>query len=319
MFTPSRIWQIILALILITVVSLYVLIPNSLKISRVQVVHAPPSSFNRFFQGKNDLRNWWNQLPGQKDIKNDSIFTYQNQEFTIHQKIYPLLNIEILFKGKNYESHLIPIQITKDTTALQWNLIIPNSWNPIEHYKNYKEAEKLSFLMSNILSHFKTSFENSEFVYGIPIHEFKLENSFFIAKKLEMDHPPTVLDTYFQVKSLMAYAQKNKAVKIDSPMLHWEKIPESGRFQMMVGIPIDREIPNGEGIEFKRMPKMGRMLSGEVKGGESSIQQGFSKLQLYMSDIQLGSPAIPFQVLQTNRLVEKDTNRWITKLYYPIM
>ena len=38
-----------------------------------------------------------------------------------------------------------------------------------------------------------------------------------------------------------------------------------------------------------------------------------------MDDYHLTSPAISFQSLVTDRQVEKDSLKWITKIYYPIM
>ncbi len=62
----------------------------------------------------------------------------------------------------------------------------------------------------------------------------------------------------------------------------------------------------------------GKILSTEIKGGEYAVETGFKELSNYISDNQLTSPAIPFQSLVTNRVMEPDTSKWITKLYYPI-
>jgi hypothetical protein len=56
----------------------------------------------------------------------------------------------------------------------------------------------------------------------------------------------------------------------------------------------------------------------EVKGGLFSVINGEEELTYYLSDYKKNSPAIPFQSLVTNRLLEIDTSKWVTKLYYPI-
>ena len=63
---------------------------------------------------------------------------------------------------------------------------------------------------------------------------------------------------------------------------------------------------------------MGNILTGEVKGGTYTINQAEMELKNFVTDFKRISPAIPYQSLITNRLQEKDTTKWITKLYYPI-
>jgi hypothetical protein len=42
-------------------------------------------------------------------------------------------------------------------------------------------------------------------------------------------------------------------------------------------------------------------------------------MKAYMKDFKLTSPAMPFELLVTNRANEPDTSKWVTKIYYPIL
>ncbi len=92
---------------------------------------------------------------------------------------------------------------------------------------------------------------------------------------------------------------------------------DSNNFSTTVAIPINKVLPDKGPILFKKMFP-GNILTAEVKGGVYAIKEGFKQLNHYILDNQLTSPAIPFQSLVTDRLVEVDTSKWMTKLYYPV-
>ena len=63
---------------------------------------------------------------------------------------------------------------------------------------------------------------------------------------------------------------------------------------------------------------LGNILVGEVKGGLSTILNAEKQLANYVFDYGKASPAIPFQSLVTDRSLEADSSKWITRLNYPI-
>jgi hypothetical protein len=56
----------------------------------------------------------------------------------------------------------------------------------------------------------------------------------------------------------------------------------------------------------------------EVKGGPSRVDGCLLAVENYVKDHNMMSPAIPFQSLVTDRMAEKDTAQWITRIYYPV-
>jgi hypothetical protein len=77
-------------------------------------------------------------------------------------------------------------------------------------------------------------------------------------------------------------------------------------------------VPENGAVLFRRMVP-GNILVTEVTGGQATVDDGFRQLEFFLSEHSLTSPGMPFQSLVTDRLAEKDTSKWITKLYYPIM
>jgi hypothetical protein len=86
----------------------------------------------------------------------------------------------------------------------------------------------------------------------------------------------------------------------------------------MVAVPTVRRVPAPENIQFNRMV-LGNILISEVKGGQNTVNTAFTQLKQFIEDSRHTTPAIPFQVLVTNRQTEPDTAKWVTKVYFPIL
>ncbi|HLL44934.1 MAG TPA: hypothetical protein VK369_17410 [Segetibacter sp.] len=99
-------------------------------------------------------------------------------------------------------------------------------------------------------------------------------------------------------------------------MLHVRKTGNG--YETMVAIPVNRLLESNRQFVFKRMVP-GNILVSEVNGGVFTVQEARRQMDNYVEDNELTSPAIPFESLITDRLKEKDTSKWITKLYYPIL
>ena len=49
-----------------------------------------------------------------------------------------------------------------------------------------------------------------------------------------------------------------------------------------------------------------------------NYRKAFDNFENYRSDYTILSPAIPYQLMITDRIKESDTTKWVTKFYYPI-
>ena len=93
----------------------------------------------------------------------------------------------------------------------------------------------------------------------------------------------------------------------------------NGTYFTKVAFPVDKRLNDVGNIQYRWMLKGGNILVTEVRGGPHKIDEAFSQMQNYLQDHQRTSPAIPFQSLITDRRQEVDTNKWITKLYWPMI
>ena len=63
----------------------------------------------------------------------------------------------------------------------------------------------------------------------------------------------------------------------------------------------------------------GNILVTDVKGGPYNIAKAFEAVEKYTEDHNRMAPAIHFQSLVTDRRQERDTSKWITRIYWPVM
>ena len=141
-------------------------------------------------------------------------------------------------------------------------------------------------------------------------------DTLLISTKKTFNAYPTTEQVYEMIADLETCINTNAVMQTNPPMLH--VVQDSGVFKTMVAIPINKSIPNTDRFIIKKMIA-GKILITEATGGSANAEATIKKLELYMDDYHLLSPAISFQSLVTDRTKERDSTKWVTKIYYPIM
>jgi len=119
------------------------------------------------------------------------------------------------------------------------------------------------------------------------------------------------------IQDLKKYIVQNNAIEKNSPMLNVLRL-DSSHYEAMSAIPVDKALPRTNEFAPKFLLKGGNILEAEVQGGPATIENGLQEIENYRSEFRYTSPAIPYQLLVTDRLKQTDTTKWITKLYYPV-
>jgi hypothetical protein len=250
--------------------------------------------------------------------RKDSVFNYKGFDFSISKIIFNGNVVRISSDDIDLQSNLIPLEIALDSSSLHWVAEIKAGANPFNRIKRYMAAKKLKQSMGGLMDEMKIYLEHPLNMYGIEIKEIQLKDSVLISTRIAIGTEPTVAAVYAQVKKLQDYAAANNVTATNSPMLHVQK-KDSTHYEFMVGLPINKRVPETNDIRIKAMPYNGNMLTTEIKGGPGNIKNGLRLMDIYKEDSKRTSPAIPFELMITNRLAERDTSKWLTRLYYPVM
>jgi len=119
------------------------------------------------------------------------------------------------------------------------------------------------------------------------------------------------------IGQLKTYIKQQNAQETGFPMVNVLALDKT-QVQTMVAIPVNKQLAETTVFSWKKMVA-GKILIGEVKGGTERTKQAFDEMHNYVTDYHLTSPAIPFISLVTDRMIEKDSTKWISKVYYPVM
>lgn len=301
----------IVVVIALLVGAVYIFIPNEIKIAEASYISCTEKAGYRILMNDNNWKKW---LPSESSINSS---TSVNYNFKTGGKYTEGLEILIKKDTSVYYSLISLLPIKVDSVRLEWKAIIATGYNPFIRAQQYFRATEIKSNMKDIVGNFKTFLEKPENVYGMTITVEKVKDTILVARKIfSSDYPGTEV-IYNLIDDLISFINNKGARETDYPMVHVTAIPAKG-YETMVAIPVNKVLNDSGDFAFKRMVP-GNILAAQVKGGISRIKEGEAQLENFVQDYQFVSPAIPFQSLVTNRMNEKDTSKWITKLYYPIL
>lgn len=305
-------WVIgILAAVIVLIGSSYVFIPNIMELRSSTGVKATGDGIHRMLLDKKNVAMWW---PG--ETSNDG-FYLDDHSYKIENSNITLLHIVINGQHTSVTTGLFLISIMIDSTQLEWTGSMVTSYNPVRRFLAYLEAKKVSQDMNRILKSIKTFYSKPENIYGIEIQKGYVSDSFLISTSGQVKGYPTNQYIYSLIDQLRKYAFRQSAKESGYPMLNI-KTSDSINFDIKVAIPTDKLLPSSGDILQKQMLGRGNILVAEVKGGVSATLHAFQQLQHFVDDYQYKTPAIPFYSLITDRSMEPDSTKWITKIYFPV-
>jgi hypothetical protein len=304
--------SILLAIIIISTIAIYILIPSQLKVAGSIQVNKPSGLVSRLFLMPEKAKYWW---PGEKT--NDSSFVYQQ----VHYRFLNWNPINITFKAEINE---LSVNATVNTITAQMDTSLiqieyeefKTSINPIKRIEAYWNAKLLKKQLDSIAVTLKRYAENEENVYGIPVVRAKVKDSSLISTQKLYPQKPTNKEIHDLIQVLKTYVVQNGGVERDFPMLNIREMLDH-QYEAMVAIPILRDIPVKGNIIIKKMI-LGNILEAKVVGGPTRIAEAEVAIKNYAEDFNKKSPAIPFQLLVTDRYTESDSTKWITYVKYPV-
>ncbi|MBE7176844.1 MAG: hypothetical protein INR69_10585 [Mucilaginibacter polytrichastri] len=303
-------WVIFFILILITVLS-YALVPGTIGIRHTQKVEVSDSQLQRYLLYPARWAAWWPQKnKGEKGfIANGVLFHPQNATSSG-------IRVDAGSGARIFPTY-IEYGVTGDRQAqIIWTAEIPAGIDPFTRISRYFHARKLSGAIQAGLISAADFLNDEKKVYGVPLRVEQVRDTLVLTARTKSDHYPSVKEYYGLIGKLREVIRRQNAHALDSPMLNVTFLDSS--YQVSAGIPVDRNIAGQRDGIFTSKLIRGNILTTTISGGQQQVDAGLQTLKQYMDDHRLISPAIPFQLLLTNRVQQPDSTRWITKIYYPI-
>lgn len=309
-----RKWATVSVILLLFLVSFYWLIPGKTNIHQNLMVGVNPKAFVREILNENNWKEWW---PG-KQTHSSHEFEYNGNSYRVIEKKLTSLVIEVSNGKGAINTELIYIPVRNDSIQLNWIAEQQTGLSPFKRIRSFRWSKNLESDLHILLEKMNSFYSNEDNIYGLHVEKSLVADSNYIFTSLTSKTFPTMETVYGLVDKLKNFITINKAQSLGYPMLNVHKNSDSG-YLIKVALPVDKQLKDAGNIQYRWMLKGGNILVAEVKGGPAKIENAFAEMQNYVEDHQRIAPAIPFQSLVTDRRQEPDTNKWITKLYWPVM
>jgi hypothetical protein len=311
-------WLIyLLALVVVVLFSLpYLLIPSDLKVSAFRKAERSIAGTFRSLSKPGDWVKWWPGTigdggPSCSDFRSCT-FAFHGSSYVVSGLYYNALAITIQKGNGQFKSQINLVSIEGDTTYLHWEYAIQTGLNPFVRIQRYREALREKANMDSILEHVKNFLGVIANVYGHDIKLIMPKDTTLIVINLKTPAFPTTEDIYRSIHSLREYAVANQARENNFPMLQPNK-NTPGAFETFVALSINKALP-GKGIILQRRYVPWKDLMLEVTGGDSTIARARMDLDNYILDNQVQVMSRTFESLVTDRSLEKDSSKWVTRL-----
>lgn len=311
----KKIFVFVIIIVCILFIACYLFFPKTIISSNTKILNCTQGSFTRYFMDENKWQKWW---PGSvtKDAETGgNVFHHKNFEYRVTGKKYNTIFVQARGNELTINETVFIIPVNNDTNQIEWNYSLGTNSNPVNRINLFVQTKKINNDVEDILNHIKTFFEKQETVYGLTINQVQVKDTILISTKFSSSSYPSMRRIYEVIDSIKNYIAINNAKETDYPMLHvWQ---DSGLFHTAIAIPVNERITENKTFYIKRMVP-GKILVSSVKGGAATADEALNQLTLFVNDNHLSSPAIPFESFVTDRMQEKDTAKWVTKIYYPI-
>ncbi|MCW3090592.1 MAG: hypothetical protein JWP81_1661 [Ferruginibacter sp.] len=314
-------WMVaVLIAVFAVAASPYIFIPGTITIHRSIAFNTSPNAIRRLLIENNQWNKAWIANDSNPAMKNSgqSVF-YDGNSYSLTDRKYSSILLAIHCDKDTFATASLDfITLSKDSVKLDWNVTMPVPSGPIRRLEVARKSRKIEADIATLLNKMESFFSKTENVYGIHIQrESVVDTSLLFTYDSSRGYPDMGF-VYSRIAKLKNYISTQDADITGYPMLNiYTK--DSMLFLVKVALPVNKKLTSNGRMTYKWMLPHGNILVTEVKGGAKTIDHAFEQMGYFMKDYGLVAPAIPFLSLVTDRMKEKDSTQWITRIYYPVM
>ena len=307
---------VLVVLVLIFAAALF-LKPNKIAVKETVTASFSAKAFSRHLFKEAPWPRWW---PGttETDHAAFALFSYKGNQYIIRDKRFSSILLTIGNGNDSLLTELVLIPVNADSIELEWIASPRVTGDAVGRLPNKQWVKNVAKDMQLLLQKMKAFYTNVDNLYAFPIKNDVVRDSTLISTSAIYQQYPTTEKIYTLIDNLKAFAQKNGARQTGFPMLNITP-NKDGTYTTKVALPVDTILKDEGDVHYRWMLGGGNILVAEVSGGPQRIQKAFAEMEEYIEDFRRIAPAIPFQSLVTDRRLEPDTAKWVTKIYWPVM
>jgi effector-binding domain-containing protein len=306
-------------LLVLVIAAIYIFIPSQLTITLLAPTKCNVFGADRILGNTGKWSKWWPENvegPGGPD-KGTGGLEYDGVNYQPGKRL--MRSVEINIDDKESMSGMLSVFPAPhiDSCYLQFQFGQRVSLNPLKRIHQYREAQHLKVDIEIVLDRFRTYLQNMQNVYGLTMVEESTPGSLVEQTTRVVGEYPNTDTIYMEVGKLERFLAAHGSKKAGVPIMNITALA-NGRFKLRVALPTDKVIPNSGNIESAEVPT-DKFLQADVHGGEGAVRAAFGNMENYISDYGRTIVAIPFASLITDRRLERDSAKWVTRIYYPLI
>jgi len=306
-------WVVILVIGLILSLP-YIFIPSIIRVQQSVIVTNNLRGFHRSLSEHKNWIKWW---PGSV-ADNEKTLLLNGNPYRITDFTPSTVDVDVEISSVSNRATLLFIPLGSDSIKLEWDMSISTTSNPLKRLQLYFASSTIANDIHAVLTSIQSYYANTERTYGLDIRRESVKDSSLVFTLDSSKGYPSTEKIYSMIDQLSKYIDSHSAIATDAPMLNVYTVDKIN-YVIKAAVPTSKILPSNGKINYRWMLPHGNILVAEVRGDRAKVDSAFNIMENYIADYDLASPAIPYYSLITNRLKEKDSTRWITKIYYPVM
>jgi effector-binding domain-containing protein len=322
----------LLALIIILGVVAYAL-PSTLRIEKTIIIKA---SRELVFENVNDLRNWekWFPLLNVDTAMEIKYFGNEKGEgagfewksdknrigcgtLTIIASI-PLdsiyAEIDFLNKGKGVTCYLFKDSDSGTLVCCDYEMKLGN--NPVTRYMGLLIDRRLERDLQCGLDSLKKIVEDIYALSQLPFKESQIKPFYYVGIREKIKPSEIARRMNMNFKELMTYVEKNKLKMTNAPFSICYSFTKD-EVDYEAGVPVENCKISTDKIKVKQL-KISKVIIADYYGPYSGLGKEYEAIGKWIVDNKKKVSGAPLEMYITDPVTEKDTSKWLTKIYYPI-
>jgi effector-binding domain-containing protein/uncharacterized protein YndB with AHSA1/START domain len=328
----KKILLVIAGLIVLLLLVGFVL-PAKLEVSKSVTINAPADAV---FEEINDLERWpswqyWNTLDpemkityGEKKVGTGAMYSWDGPvlevgDLTITESVpNKSISIEMHF-GENPSSGFYSLEPAGENTKLNFNFMMDQGMNPIGRWINV-------FMKGEIEKSFDYAGEKikgiaeakPKFSYKITEETIPAISYVGLMHTMSPQDPAAIsaqmAKMYGELETML---KKAKVTVTGYPFALYPSFTEES-MDMICAMPVaaDAKVPAKYKVETTAG---GSAIKGIYIGDYNNMMAIHMELDKYLQQKGLTMNGAPMEVYVTDPMLEKDTAKWITEVYYPVV
>ncbi|MGF7072948.1 hypothetical protein [Mucilaginibacter sp. 3215] len=308
----KKIFFIVLTIIVI-IAAAYILLPEKPVIAQDLSIDTSDVIAGKFLTTESGWNKWW---PGTKTGYRQ--YNFKGTKIGIDKMTNSSTYLKLKKDNLTFSGKISYFADAEGSVKFKWDAVDENNTQFLSRITNYFKTKDVENRVAEILLNLKHFLEDERNAYGYRIYLNHAKDTVLLASANTYPEYPSLQAIYSTIKTLQEQAVGQGAKQTNFPMLNVTQTDEH-EYQVNVALPINKTITPFQKTSINNIPKGGNLLVVDVRGGQNTVNNALAQVKIYLKDHRLISPAMPFQSLVTNRLAQKDTSKWITKIYYPIL